>query len=1339
MKQFKGYAEGQDFKGTLKYGDFINLQDSVIDSINEIQEYITVASGLNLTTTTTGLVSTPGIINWGGYPASMEATQLPSDQCYIVIASRELDERTIPNGVGASTYFAYVDYIAVVSTTIPDLGVLDEDWNGLKVGDTILKVLPYLYRTHDCIVNLTQMNDLQGNEGDVVNVSGVNGIVRVVGTDKYFQVQGAYTNTDLQSQLGGYIENTLLVFGGDQDINNVILTLRDEESTQLPLPRTNTLNEMLSQMTDILNRLKTIAFTSNYNDLDVMLEDVSQLQVTLSDQGMLEVPMSGTVSLVLSRIKAWVDNLKEVAVTGQYNDLTGVPTKLSDFENDLVLATVDIPGEIRMIGADVDIPEGWQLADGTNGTLDMEGYLPYGATDSVPVGTEVNVSGTAGTAIKARAVKFIQKLIETLHSLNVTVVNSASGTVGLTPLGGYTNLSKSIVEGQSISIYAVTKQNMKFGGWSGSTTSTANPLVISPTADVNLTATFITTYQKTLSCNKSGYLVQIGEGSTPTVGPAASVVLWTELAYTVFCQAPKTEHYLINVTNNGTVVPTATQPSTGQSGYIYIGMPASAKNEAIVFKYGDKVLIKYVLSQGSGTINVDSTNVTGQSIYYVPGTSKSITFTPSANYRFDHLRMSVNGATSTNNPYAATFQQNTEVQAFFIGQYTLAVQSANSAQGTISIDGAAASASQSKVVDDGSSHSLTATPTAAYNFASWTQGGNAISTTNPYNVSGNFTIGGTRTILANFTIKQFNVTLMSPSLESTAINGCTSSGGGTVNYGASTTLSASAIAGAVFGGWYRDGWSSSKSAESTANPYTVTNITQARTYQARFNLASYTVTVTSNNTAYGSVAGGGSKKYASSVTVTASPAANCRFLRWVEGSNTVSSSASYAFTMPANNRTLQAVFERIMFTITATACAGNCTVTGGGSIQQNSSCTLTATPSANYRFTGWYENSALVSSANPYTFNVTANRSICAKVALNNVTISASSCNTGQGTVSGGGSYTIGSSCTLRATPTASYNFGGWWTACSGGSNQSNFNPWTFTVSAALTTYARFSIKSFTITANKDNGVSSVTGAGNYQYGATCNLSASIYTTWYTFRGWFEGSSQVSTAQQYSFTVTGSRTLTAQTLTKSVNVSIVGCWTVPVVSANRYLGIPVVALNTIVQNVRAGNPINARCKYNQNVPGIVGTTTLGFYRRPNVSTTYTVSGTDLVVSYTVDAQDSANPNWICHSSVTQKPSGVICECRVINQTMYPISLTGVMNEYVEANSFTGNCPMREGQVTIVSSNPSISQINIQYYGSQIAMSAYSTTVFTITSDDLWASQSNLDPNWNQEVVQIVVR
>ena len=169
-----------------------------------------------MTTTTTGLVSTPGIINWGGYPASMEATQLPSGQCYIVIASRELDERTTPNGVGASTYYAYVDYIAVVSTTIPDLGVLDEDWNGLKIGDTILKVLPYLYRTHDCVVNLTQMNDLQGNEGDVVNVSGVNGIVRVVGTDKYFQVQGAYTDTDLQSQLGGYIENTLLVFGGDR-------------------------------------------------------------------------------------------------------------------------------------------------------------------------------------------------------------------------------------------------------------------------------------------------------------------------------------------------------------------------------------------------------------------------------------------------------------------------------------------------------------------------------------------------------------------------------------------------------------------------------------------------------------------------------------------------------------------------------------------------------------------------------------------------------------------------------------------------------------------------------------------------------------------------------------------------------------------------------------------------------------------------------------------------------------------------------------------------------------------------------------------------------------------
>lgn len=1317
MKQFKGYAEGQDFKGTLKYGDFINLQDSVIDSINEIQEYITVASGLNLTTTTTGLVSTPGIINWGGYPASMEATQLPSGQCYIVIASRELDERTIPNGVGASTYYAYVDYIAVVSTTIPDLGVLDEDWNGLKIGDTILKVLPYLYRTHDCVVNLKQMNNLQGNEGDVVNVSGVNGIVRVVGTDKYFQVQGAYTNTDLQSQLGGYIENTLLVFGGDQDINNVVLTLRDEESTQLPLPRTNTLNEMLSQMTDILNRLKTIAFTSDYNDLDVMLEDVSQLQVTLSEQGMLEVPMSGTVSLALSRIKAWVDNLKEVAITGQYNDLTGVPTKLSDFENDLVLATVDIPGEIRMIGADVDIPEGWQLADGTNGTLDMEGYLPYGATDSIPVGTEVNVSGTAGAVIKARAVKFIQKLIETLHSLNVTVVNSASGSVGLTPLGGYTNLSKSIVEGQSISIYAVVKQNMKFGGWSGSLTSTANPLVINPTADVNLTATFITTYQKTLSCNKSGYLVQIGEGSTPTVGPAASVVLWTELAYTVFCQAPKTEHYLINVTNNGTVVPTASQPSTGQLGYIYIGMPASAKNEAIVFNYGDKVLITYRVTGGSGQIKINGVNVDGQSIYYVPNESPvTVVMEPSANYRYDKITVSVSGLSSHDNPFIYTPWRSTGLLVTFIGQYTLAVQSANSAQGTISIDGAAASASQSKVVDDGSSHSLTATPTAAYNFASWTQGGTVVSTTNPYNVSGNFTIGGIRTILANFTIKQFIVSLMTPSLESTVINGCSSSGGGTVNYDASCTLTATAIAGAVFAGWFRDGWSSSKQPESTANPVSFREIRQNRTYQARFNLASYTVTVTSNNTAYGSVAGGGSKKYASSVTVTATPTANCRFLRWVEGSATVSSTVSYAFTMPASNRTLQAVFERIMFTITATACAGNCTVTGGGSIQQNSSCTLTATPSANYRFTGWYENDALISSANPYTFNVTANRSICAQVALNNVTISAASCNTGQGTVSGGGSYTIGSSCTLRATPTAAYNFGGWWTACSGGSQKSSSNPWTFTVSAALTTYARFNIKSYTITAQAGTGITTVTGGGSYQYGATCNLNCTVNTAWYSFDGWYEGNTNVSSSMNYSFTVTGNRTLQARALGGSHYVVVSEAWAIPRPGRNRGPlvasgGSKYVNLNSsasftgilhVSQNYINASNLNLRV-YGSSFSNIVDTT---------------INGTSVVSNSQLANGSWDSAEWQYYQTLTGGPSRATIKFQNYSNSF--ISISGMASGTLSALQ-TQSLMTDVGTVSITKQSGWISHITITYNGTEalrVVPSSAATTTIEIISDDL---------------------
>lgn len=68
-------------------------------------------------------------------------------------------------------------------------------------------------------------------------------------------------------------------------------------------------------------------------------------------------------------------------------------------------------------------------------------------------------------------------------------------------------------------------------------------------------------------------------------------------------------------------------------------------------------------------------------------------------------------------------------------------------------------------------------------------------------------------------------------------------------------------------------------------------------------------------------------------------------------------------------------------------------------------------------------------------------------------TITVTSSNTSQGTVTGGGTYTEGDTVTLRATAKSGYEFTGWY---SGNSKVSEANPYTFTASQDRTLVARF-------------------------------------------------------------------------------------------------------------------------------------------------------------------------------------------------------------------------------------------------------------------------------------------
>lgn len=89
-------------------------------------------------------------------------------------------------------------------------------------------------------------------------------------------------------------------------------------------------------------------------------------------------------------------------------------------------------------------------------------------------------------------------------------------------------------------------------------------------------------------------------------------------------------------------------------------------------------------------------------------------------------------------------------------------------------------------------------------------------------------------------------------------------------------------------------------------------------------------------------------------------------------------------------------------------------VTGGGNYNIGSTCNLIATPNIGYKFSGWYENSSLVSANSTYSFTPTADRALFALFAVNetyetsyNVSINPSSLNF----VATGGSQSFAVTC----------------------------------------------------------------------------------------------------------------------------------------------------------------------------------------------------------------------------------------------------------------------------------------------------------------------------------------
>ena len=350
------------------------------------------------------------------------------------------------------------------------------------------------------------------------------------------------------------------------------------------------------------------------------------------------------------------------------------------------------------------------------------------------------------------------------------------------------------------------------------------------------------------------------------------------------------------------------------------------------------------------------------------------------------------------------------------------------------------------------------------------------------------------------------------------IDGGTVTGDGTFIFGYSCTVTASANNGYTFTNWTENG-----SVVSTNASYTF-NVNSNRTLVAHFALNPPTDLTINNITSTSAkatwTANGASSwmyrinndEWTSTTTHNAdltdlTPNQEYTFeVKAISGLNE-SSVASTTFTTMSTHQVKISVNPSHSGRVIHTdgSWSGNT-----GTYDHNTSCTLTALPEPGYTFTNWTENGTVVFDEAIYTFTVTANRDLVANFTQNpttdySVSVLANPIN--GGTVTGGGTYQQGQSCTVIATAANDYKFINWTVD---GTEVSTAASYTFTVTESMDLVANFELNTYAINVVADPAEGgTVDGAGNYTHGDVIHLTATA-NAHFTFVGWYEGETLVS-------------------------------------------------------------------------------------------------------------------------------------------------------------------------------------------------------------------------------------
>ena len=179
----------------------------------------------------------------------------------------------------------------------------------------------------------------------------------------------------------------------------------------------------------------------------------------------------------------------------------------------------------------------------------------------------------------------------------------------------------------------------------------------------------------------------------------------------------------------------------------------------------------------------------------------------------------------------------------------------------------------------------------------------------------------------------------------------------------------------------------------------------------------------------GRVTGGGHVRPGGSVTLSAVPNTNYVFKGWSTSTGQSSTDTNFTISNIQSDMDVVAKFSRntVSVTLNVNDSDGG-KVSGGGTYNCGDTATIKAKAYDGYTFIGWKEGGDIVSRDSEVKLkNLTVDRTLKAEFKRSRYTVNLVVNPSNAGDVTGGGSFSLGDSTTVKATPRSGYDFTGWY------------------------------------------------------------------------------------------------------------------------------------------------------------------------------------------------------------------------------------------------------------------------------------------------------------------------